>query len=259
MRLTTFVNSFWTWVSMHLARTAKHSGHVFAGLLVLSGYLAISNNASADWINTTSPGQQTTAVGTNPSGIGLDVAGRRGVVLNKGANSASLVNLDTGRVTASIALTDEPDAVVVDAQSGRAYVLHEDAKISVINLNTQARQTVWSVPGEPKTAVLAASGTELIIAIDDGKKLIRVSTVNGQVLQTIALANEPQALALAPDEKRLFVATESQGIRVLDTATWKEIGNIAVPDVKAMVWWKDRKSTRLNSSHLEQSRMPSSA
>lgn len=231
MRLATFINK--------LSRTAQRSGHRFISLpslLIALSFLITAPNALADWVYTALPGQQTTALGAKPSAIALDTPARRGVVLSD--NSATLINLDSGRITATIALSEEPEAVVTDPSRNLAYVLHETGKVSVLNLTTQTRQALFTIPGaELNTAVIKANGAELIIAVDEGKSLNRVSTASGQVLQRIAGADEPQALVLSPDEKRLFVATEDRGIRVFDTSTWREVGSISLSDVKAMAWW----------------------
>ena len=42
-----------------------------------------------------------------------------------------------------------------------------------------------------------------------------------------------------------------------DEATWE--ADTSIPDMWSAVEWEDRNSTRLNSSHIQKSRMPSSA
>ena len=83
---------------------------------------------------------------------------------------------------------------------------------------------------------MGAAESEIVADVIN-KRLYRVSTSTGKVLQTIALTDTPQSLALSADQARLFVGTVAKGIRIYNTTTWAEVGNIALPDVEAISWW----------------------
>ena len=56
-----------------------------------------------------------------------------------------------------------------------------------------------------------------------------------------------------------FLFSQANGSRSLENITLMDGQNLQAGDVLGLVATGDRKSTRLNSSHIQKSRMPSSA
>ena len=53
--------------------------------------------------------------------------------------------------------------------------------------------------------------------------------------------------------------TEDQKRAIIEKVTQALVEAVGAPKENVRVWIQDRKSTRLNSSHIQKSRMPSSA
>jgi len=193
--------------------------------------------AHAAWTNT-SPGLSSATVGARPAGVAVHAASRLAVVANEDAKTINLVHLDSGDVTATIAVADGPKDVLIDPTRSIAYVLHDNGRISVIDITAASRTAEWNLgTGELEAFALNPAGTELIVGAEEPNRLVRVNTTSGAIVQTVSLAHEPQALAFSPDGTRLYVATENGGIRVYNASTWAETTALAVNDVKALAYW----------------------
>ncbi len=209
----------------------------------LLAWMLVIPSAHAAWTATALTGLQTTPAGDHPRGLAVAAPARLALVANQDAATVSLINLDTGNTSATLAVAAKPRDVVIDIANARAYVLHEAdsvsgaATISVIDLVTQTRATQWTLVGEFRNLLLNSAGTELLLAKEEGKQLLRVATTDGTVLQTISLTYEPKALALTADGATLLLGTETGGVRLVSTATWLETHSIATKEIKSLAWW----------------------
>lgn len=217
--------------------------YYFRMLGLVLAWTLLPTPTHAAWTNTAATGLHVTPAGDHPRGIAVHPGRRLGLVANQDADTVSLINLDTGNATATISVAAKPRDVVVDTVNSRAYVLHETeslstvATVSVIDLVSQTRTAQWTFTGEFRHPLLNSAGTELWLADEEGKRLLRVSTVDGAVLQTLTLTYEPQALAFSADGNTLLVGTETGGVRLVSAATWLETHSIATKKVKSLAWW----------------------
>ena len=105
--------------------------------------------------------------------------------------------------------------------------------------------------GEVETAVSGVGGSVRPTPAHDGK---RIAFVRREANKTKLWVKD-----FASGVERVVYDDLDRDVQ----ETWAVTGvypNMAwTPDDKAIVFWADRKSTRLNSSHVSESRMPSSA
>src|SRR5438477_2663865 len=166
-------------------------------LMLLLAWALVPAPARAAWTATDLPGVSVAPVGYHPLGIFFYSPARAAAVLNKEANTEWIVNLDTGDIT------------------------------------TTAQ---WNIGIQPNAVALNPAGSELWVADQDGKRLLRFSVSKRTLLETIALSFAPTALAFNGDGSRIFVSAED-GINILTTTNRTLMGTVAVDDVKAIVFW----------------------
>ena len=88
-------------------------------------------------------------------------------------------------------------------------------------------------------------------------KIMSRATKNGQaILASLGITNPQQAYGTKALYKGM---ANSADVSAIDKVRTKVADSAASIDKRIMTYFKDRKSTRLNSSHSQQSRMPSSA
>ena len=159
------------------------------------------------------------------------------------------------------------DYQTFDASSGRLYIAHMNADQLVV-FDTSKRQVVANLDGFKSVhGVTVAPEIHRLYASVTGNH--QVGTVDTESLKTLGTAGPityPDGLAFAPKQNKVFVSDEHGGVdAVIDVASNKLIANIPLGGGAGNTVYDsisghiDRKSTRLNSSHLRTSRMPSSA
>jgi len=99
------------------------------------------------------PVVQAVAVGTSPVAVAVDPGLNLAVVTNSGANTVSLVDLATGKVTATVNVGENPQAVAVIPRLGTAVVADtNDNTAALVNLTTPAA-TIIQLSSNLGTAV----------------------------------------------------------------------------------------------------------
>ena len=95
---------------------------------------------------------------------------------------------------------------------------------------------------------------DVLYCTDDGDHTVRKLTTDGKVLMTIGVPGKPAPfLSGKPFNRCTHTALSPKGEIYVSDGYGNSVVHKYSPD------GKDRKSTRLNSSHSQQSRMPSSA
>ena len=108
-----------------------------------------------------------------------------------------------------------PYTVLVEPGGKRAFVtLWANAKVAVIDLETNAVATAWPTAAHPTEMALSPNGKTLYVACANSTRVTVVDVAAGQVIQTINCplypqapsGNTPNSLCLTPDGEMLFVA-----------------------------------------------------
>lgn len=135
------------------------------------------------------PGALTGAAASRSSSIALTRDDRRAVVVNRDANSVTVLRVRNGNGTdveetlAEIPVGLEPRAVALDPKDRRAYVAN------------------------------TVSGTVSVVELGGSSGYV--------VSHTIDVGTEPRALAVSPSGKRVFVANHTEGtLSVIDTQSF---------------------------------------
>jgi YVTN family beta-propeller protein len=158
------------------------------------------------------------------------------VVLNKAEASASLIDLASGRIAATVKTGEGPHEVAITGDGERAVVTNyggqgrPGSSLTVIDLRAgRALQTIELEPyRRPHGIQFAPGGKELLVTSEDSRALLVLDAANGRVRRRIDTGQETSHMvALAPDGRRAYVANIGSGsLTVADLASGKAIATV---------------------------------
>ena len=148
---------------------------------------------------------------------------RYAFVSNGKSDTVTVVDLDGFRVARTVAVGDDPTGVTASPVRNEVYVVNTGSgSVSVLNAETLKSEATIPVGQSPFSLELSPDGKIGYVANAGSASVSIVDLEARRVRRTIATGRRPGEARVSPDGK-------------------------------------DRKSTRLNSSHIQKSRMPSSA
>jgi YVTN family beta-propeller protein len=164
----------------------------------------------------------------------VDAGGGRIVVANRDAwfLPEEIIPIITGELTQG-----RPSCIAISPEHGEVYVA-DSANDRVVVIDKLRKQTNIPVGRDPRCLTVTADENKLFVAnaapIPQGSiSVISLKQKPHPVVHTIGGVNCPVGLAVTPDGRRLYVATQCGGghdpVFIVDTATDKVIGTI--PDV----------------------------
>lgn len=170
--------------------------------------------------------------GTDPEGIAITPDGKRLLMSNEDAGTASLVDVASGRTIAALVVGTEPEGVAISHDGRIAYVTGETSNtVSVIDLKAGKVLTNFLVDARPRAAIFLRGDARAYVTSEIGGTISAVDAKHHRVTQRIRLGGtaHPVGMTLSPDEKRLYVATgRGNSVAIIDTATNKPLKQIGV-------------------------------
>ena len=152
---------------------------------------------------------QPVAVGSNPTAVAIDPDRDIALVTNSGSDNVSVINTNTGAVTATITVGDNPQGVAVLSRSARAVVSNFGSNnATILDLTTNAP----IASGSP----VATGNSPLGVAINpnDGTALVANTAANtvsmfdaiaGGTATTTTVDARPTAIAIDPVRNQALV------------------------------------------------------
>jgi cytochrome c peroxidase len=159
----------------------------------------------------------------------MDVAvlpgGRLALTANHTSDSASLIDLDAGKVLAEVPCGCKPAAVACSPDGHRAAVSNLWAEtITLLEVRDRTLRPVGTVAAGPlpRGLVFAADGNSVYVALSGADQVVQLGWPAGKVLRRWEAPNEPRRLALSRDGRFLATAGgRSASVRCWDTASGK--------------------------------------
>jgi DNA-binding beta-propeller fold protein YncE len=157
-------------------------------------------------------------VGPHPNGLAFDARRRRLYAFNLGEPvdegcTASVVDLDSMRVTAEFDLPGRPRWAAYDPQRDAVYVnIREPAQIVVVTCERVAIERVLEVPSSEPHGLWLDSGR--LFCATDGGALVVLDRGDGAVRASLPLPGVPDVVMHDPDLRRLWVAVGDPGVVV---------------------------------------------
>ncbi len=149
--------------------------------------------------------------GVFPDGVAYDPKERRIFVSDELGSAVLVIDADTDRMVARIDAGGEVGNVRYDAVTAKIYapIQSRDELLVIDPVNTAVVARVALPGGRHPHGLMIAPGAAIgYVACDGDDKLLTVDLVSGKILDRKPLGHDPDVLAIDPDQKRLYVASE---------------------------------------------------
>jgi YVTN family beta-propeller protein len=150
------------------------------------------------------PVVQAVTVGSSPVAVAVDPGLNLAVVTNSGSNTVSLVDLGTGKVTATVNVGESPQAVAVIPRLGTAVVADtNDNTAALVNLTTPAANVIQlsstQGPAVGPIAVDIDQDTAIAsIANQQTNNLTMISSDSGTISSSVSVDQGPLGVSVDP-------------------------------------------------------------
>ncbi len=173
------------------------------------------------------------AAGSDPEQFDLSADGKRLFVANEDAATTSVLDLDSGKVTARIAVGREPEGVVVSPNGQWVLVTNEsDNSISVIDTHTLKVVNSIVVGKRPRDLAFTPDSRTAFVSGEFDASLYRIGVPEGKpVERVLQLRKEarPMAVVLDAPRDRLYMSTGRGGtVAIVDVRGPKLLTEVKV-------------------------------
>jgi DNA-binding beta-propeller fold protein YncE len=174
--------------------------------------------------------------GVFPDGIAYDPIEQRIFVSDELGSAISIIDARSNRVLARLKMTGEVGNVQFDSTTSRVYApLQTRNALAAIDPSklVLVAQTALAGCEHPHGLAIAPGAAVGFVACDGNDVLLAVDLETGRVICSRPIAHDPDVLAVDPNIKRLYVASESGNLSTFDVTNPKfpvALGNIFVGD-----------------------------
>jgi DNA-binding beta-propeller fold protein YncE len=143
--------------------------------------------------------------GENPDAIMFDDYSSQVFVFNGRTSNATVIDANTGTVTATIVLAGKPEFPVSDG-NGKIFVNIEDKSlISVIDSKTYKVLSSWSIaPGEEPSGLAYDASAHRLFTVCANRKLIVIDSETGKLIEQLPIGEGCDGVKFDPDLKRIY-------------------------------------------------------
>jgi DNA-binding beta-propeller fold protein YncE len=163
------------------------------------------------------------AVGVQPAHVALSVDGTEAYTANQGGNSMSIVSVTGSVATATIPLPSDGYNVLADPRNSAVYVTTLGGQLEVVDGATRSVVAQVSVGAASNGLALDRTTGILYVSSITAGNVVAVNTTSNTVVRTYMVGGKPQRIALSANGKRLYVATEFNGLEMVDLATGQRV------------------------------------
>ncbi len=163
-------------------------------------------------------------------------------IINHTGESVERIDLESGAITASVALKGAPSGLALDAGGGRLYVARGTADGAVDIIDTRTFELAGSIPAghTPVAPRLSADRGTLYVCNRFDDEVAAYDIRSGERVAALAVGREPVAAAVTPDGTRLLVVQHlpaqaatarvvAAQVDIIDLSTFTSAATIALP------------------------------
>ena len=163
---------------------------------------------------------------------GIAAVGSRLFVSDERGEQEMVINAANGELVKAIPLGGEAGMTQFDRASGRVLVnVQTKDDIAVIDPAKLTIERRIALPADcDNNHGLLIDGQRAYVACDGNAKLMVLNLASGNVAQKFGVGDEPDVLALDSSRQRLYVASESGMVSVIDTLHMTKLGQGLVGD-----------------------------
>ncbi|MDG9979683.1 hypothetical protein DBO86_18495 [Pseudomonas indoloxydans] len=149
------------------------------------------------------------AVGAHPAHVVSDLSGRHAFVTNAGANTVSVIDLQTRKNIASIATGKSPHGLRLSPDGKELYVANvQDGSVSVLDVSTRQEVTRIAVGKAPVQVGFTPDGKRVFVSLRDENSVAVIDSQSRKVLAKVAVGRSPIQVHATPDGRLVLVANE---------------------------------------------------
>jgi YVTN family beta-propeller protein len=165
-------------------------------------------------------------VGSIPTGqrqshmLAISRDGRRGYTCNVGAGSVSVLDLDAGKLVATIPVAAMIQRISLSVDGRLAFTADQTAlRLAVIDTATNAVSASIPLPGLGFGTTPTPDGRWLLVTLPALNEVGFVDLATMKVVQTVAVPKAPQEILIAPDGSAAYVSCDAnKQVAVIDLA-----------------------------------------
>jgi YVTN family beta-propeller protein len=202
-----------------------------------AGTLAyVVDQNGVDVINLKTRAVVKTIAGVGSGDIAFNPSGTRAYVTNETTDMLDVINTDNNTVMPSIAVGNQPRAVVVNTSGTRAYTGNTIAPytISVVNLVTGVDTSDVSSTNldRPENLGIDPSGAKVYAAnfgASAGGTTVGVLDAGNDSVGSVTVGTTPTSVMVTPSGARAYVTDrDSSSLSIIDTATSTNVGTVSL-------------------------------
>ncbi len=144
--------------------------------------------------------------GENPDGMLFEAGQQEAYLFNGRGQSATVINMKSGKVVATIPLPGKPEFAAADPKAGRVYNNIED-KNELVAIDTRTHQVVntWPIaPGEEASGMAIDLAHHRLFIGCHNKLMEMIDSTNGKVVATVPIGEGVDANAFDPGTQYAF-------------------------------------------------------
>ena len=176
--------------------------------------------------------------GIDPENFDISADGKTIYIANEDASAASVVDVPTGTVKATIKIGGEPEGVTLRPGGGEVWVTSEaGGKLYVIDTKTNTVTHAITVGKRPRSVVFTHDGKRAYAPAEVGGNVTVIDATAYRPVATIPVPGKgakPMGSVIAPDDSKVYISTGRGGtVAILDTKSGKFVGTV---DVGSRPW-----------------------
>lgn len=176
--------------------------------------------------------------GVDPENFDVSADGNTIYVANEDASAASVVDVPSATVKATIKVGAQPEGVTVRPGSDEVWVTSEEAgKLYIIDTKTDSVTHVITVGKRPRSVAFTHDGKRAYAPAEVGGSVTVIEASRYRPIATIPVpgkAPKPMGSVITPDDSKVYISTGRGGtVAVFDTKSNKFVGTV---DVGSRPW-----------------------
>jgi PQQ-dependent catabolism-associated beta-propeller protein len=181
------------------------------------------------------------AVGTDPEAFAIGAAPPRLYAANEDAGTASITDLASGAVRATLLVGLEPEGVALSPDGRFVYVTAETSNtVSAIDTATEQVVASFLVDTRPRAAAFTRDARFAFVSSEVGRALSAVDARRHAVIGRFRFPEplqRPVGVAVSPDGTRVYVATgRADSVAVFDVSKPEQLRMVSEVPVGKRPW-----------------------
>lgn len=179
------------------------------------------SGASVSSIDLSSGTTTNVSVGANPGEVVVSADGRTAYAANQGANTVSVIDVASGKVTATVAVGKVPAGLALTPDGDTLWVAnYTDGTVQPIDTATLSAGTPTPVGSGPENMAITPDGSTLYVANIHDNTVTPVDLTTAKAGPAIPVGPSPFNVVAAPDGRTVYVSNSGGStVTPIDTAT----------------------------------------